>query len=134
MQYHALTDGKVTKVKQDYLQMRVLELAPQVYASGQLFESDFQLLARQGVRSIVITRPDNESEGQPTASALAKAAEDFGITIVHFPVDAGAMTQEDAAAFMKACDELDRPLMVCGRSGGESTKTWETAESLEAQA
>ena len=51
-------------MKQDYLQMRVLELAPQVYASGQLFESDLQLLARQGVRSIVITRPDKESEGQ----------------------------------------------------------------------
>ena len=116
-------------MKQDYLQMRVLELAPQVYASGQLFESDFQLLARQGVRSIVITRPDNESEGQPAASALTKAAEDFGITIVHFPVDAGSMTQEAAAAFMKACDQLDRPLMVCGRSGGESTKIWETAES-----
>ena len=34
-------------MKQDYLQMRVLELAPQVYASGQLFESDLQLLAKQ---------------------------------------------------------------------------------------
>ena len=27
-------------MKQDYLQMRVLELAPQVYASAQLFEHD----------------------------------------------------------------------------------------------
>lgn len=110
--------------------MRVLELAPEVYASGQLFESDFQLLARQGVRSIVITRPDNESEGQPTASALAQAAADYGITIVHFPVDTGPMTQAIAAAFMNACDQLDRPLMVCGRSGGEATKVWETAESF----
>ena len=117
-------------VKQDYLQMRVLELAPQVYASGQLFESDFQLLARQGVRSIVMTRPDNESEGQPLSSELARAAEEFGITLVYFPVDAGAMTEEVAAAFMKACDQLDRPLMICGRSGGQSTRIWEKAESL----
>lgn len=111
--------------------MRVLELAPQVYASGQLFESDLQLLAKQGVRSIVHTRPDNESEGQPPAADLAKAAEGFGITLVHFPVDPASMTREIADEFLGACDELQRPLMVCGRSGGQSTKIWETAESFQ---
>ena len=110
--------------------MRVLELAPQVYASGQLFETDLQLLSRQGVRSIVHTRPDNEAEGQPSAADLAKAAEGFGISFVHFPIDPASITQEEAQAFMKACDELDRPLMICGRSGGQSTKIWETAESM----
>jgi len=117
-------------VKQDYLQMRVLELAPQVYASGQLFESDLQLLARQGVRSIVITRPDNEAADQPLASDLAKAAEEFGITFVHFPVEPGSINAEVADAFIQACDALERPLMICGRSGGQSTKIWETAESF----
>ena len=117
-------------MKQDYLQMRVLELAPQVYASGQLFESDLQLLAKQRVRSIVITRPDNESPGQSSSADLARAAKEFGITIVHFPADPGSITREVAEAFMKACDELERPLMICGRSGGESTKIWETAESF----
>ena len=118
-------------MKQDYLQMRVLELAPQVYASGQLFETDLQLLSKQGVLSIVLTRPDNESEGQPLAAELAKAAEGFGITLVHFPVDPGSMTKEVADQFMAACDQLRRPLMVCGRSGGHSTKIWETAESFQ---
>lgn len=116
-------------MKQDYLQMRVLELAPEVYASGPLFESDLQLLARQGVRSIVNTRPDNESEGQPLSSDLAKAAESYGIEYLHFPVENGALSGDAAAAFMKACDGLNRPMIVCGRSGGQSTKIWETAES-----
>ena len=35
-------------MKQDYLQIRVLEVAPQVYACGPLFESDLSLLAKQG--------------------------------------------------------------------------------------
>jgi uncharacterized protein (TIGR01244 family) len=122
------TEGR--RLKQDYLQMRVLELAPQVYASGQLFESDLQLLAKQGVRSIVHTRPDGESPGQPKAADLAKAAEEYGITVLHFPVDPASMTEDVGRAFMKACDRLDRPLMVCGRSGGQSTKIWETAESF----
>ena len=117
-------------MKQDYLQMRVLELAPQVYASGQVFESDLQLLARQGVRSIVNIRPDNEAPGQPSSADLAKAAEAFGIALVHFPVDAGPMTPELAEAFVKTCDELERPLIICSRSGGQSTKIWETAEAM----
>jgi sulfide:quinone oxidoreductase len=117
-------------LKQDYLQMRVLELAPQVYATGQLFETDLQLLSKQGVRSIVNTRPDNESEGQPSSADLAKAAEEVGIALVHFPVDPASMTKEDAGAFMKTCDGLARPMMVCGRSGGLSTRIWERAESL----
>lgn len=95
-----------------------------------MFESDFQLLARQGVRSIVMTRPDNESEGQPSSTDLARAAEQFGITLAHCPADAGSMTQQIAGAFMKTCDELDRPLMICGRSGGQSTRIWETADSF----
>jgi sulfide:quinone oxidoreductase len=118
------------ELKQDYLQIRVLELAPQVYASGQLFESDLQLVAGQGVRSIVNTRPDNESAGQPSSADLAKAAEQLGIVFVHLPVDPGSITREEAETFMKTCDELERPLVVCGRSGGQSTKIWETAESM----
>jgi sulfide:quinone oxidoreductase len=112
--------------------MRVLELAPQVYASGQLFETDLQLVSGQGVRSIVNTRPDNEVQGQPSSADLAKAAEGLGIRFVQIPVDPGSITQETAEAFMKACDELDRPLVVCGRSGAQATRIWEMAESLAA--
>ena len=104
--------------------MRVLELAPQVYASGQLFESDLTLVVKQGVRSIVNTRPDNESEGQPLSTEIASAAVELGMTYVHFPIDPGSMTKEIAEAFVKACHELERPLIVCGRSGGHSTKIW----------
>ena len=105
------------------MQIRVLEVAPQVYASGQLFESDLKLVAKQGVRSIISTRPDHDS------ASLAAAAAELGIVYVDFPVDPGPVTAEVAEAFAKACDELERPLIVCGSSGGRSTKIWETAES-----
>lgn len=117
-------------MQQDYLQMRALELAPQVYAVGQLFEADLTLVAKQGVRSIVNTRSDNESEGQPLSADIATAAVELGMTFVHFPIDPGSMTKEMAEAFMKACDDLERPLVVCGRSGGHATKIWELAESM----
>ncbi len=117
-------------MRQDYLQIRVLEVAPEVYASGPLFESDLRLVAKQGVRSIVNTRPDNESTGQPLSADLAKIAKDLGMTFVHLPVDPGSINRETAEAFLQACDELERPLVVCGRSGAQSTRIWETTEAM----
>jgi len=116
-------------VKLDYLQIRVLEVAPQVYASGSLFESDLKLVAEQGVRTIVNTRPDNESPGQPTSAELAKAADELGMEYVHFPFGPGPIDKEAAAAFAAACENLRRPMMICSSSGGRATRIWETAES-----
>lgn len=117
-------------MRQDYLQIRALELAPQVYVCGQLFERDLQLVAKQGVRSIMNNRFDNESAGQPLSADLAKRAEELGMTFMHFPVDPGSTGRQDAQAFAKACDELERPLLLFCRSGARSTKIWEMAESM----
>ena len=117
-------------MKQDYLQMRVLELAPQVYVCGQLFETDMQLLAKQKVRTVVNNRFDDESTGQPTSADLAKAAEEYGISFVHFPVDAISITDEELKSFAAIADDLERPLFLFSRSGKRSIKLWEKAELL----
>ena len=108
--------------------MRVLELAPQVWGSGPLFETDLTLLSKQKVRSILYIRPDDESPGQPSAEDLAKAAEEFGITLAYFPVESRKIDEDAAVEFMNAADALKRPLLVCGRSGGHATSVWESAE------
>jgi len=113
--------------------MRVLPLADEVYSTGQLFEKDLELLAKQGVRSIVNNRFDDEVPGQPASADLARAADEYGITYVHFPVEPKAITAEDVAAFAKVCDDLKRPLLVFSRSGARSTKLWEMAEKLSEQ-
>jgi len=117
-------------LRQDYLQIRALELAPQVYVCGQLFEQDLQLVAKQGVRSIMNNRFDNESMRQPLSADLAKRAEELGMTYMHFPIDPGSIASQDVQAFAKACDELERPLLIFCRSGARSTKIWELAESM----
>lgn len=110
--------------------MRVLELAPEVYASGQLFEQDLKLAAKQGVRSIVNNRADGETPGQPTSKELAAVAEEYGITFVHFPVDPGPVSGEAAEAFAKACEHLERPLLIFSRTGARSTRIWEASEGF----
>jgi sulfide:quinone oxidoreductase len=117
-------------LKQDYLQMRVLELAPQVYVSGQLFEHDIRLVAKQGVRSIMNNRPDGESTGQPLSADLEKTAEELGVTFLHLPVDIRSITKQDVEEFAKACDELERPLLIFCRSGARSTTIWQMAEAM----
>ncbi|MEE4161859.1 MAG: sulfur transferase domain-containing protein, partial [Woeseiaceae bacterium] len=67
--------------------MRVLPLADEVYSTGQVFERDLELLAKQGVKCIVNNRFDDEVPGQPASADLEKAAGEFGITYVHFPVE-----------------------------------------------
>ena len=116
-------------MRQDYLQIRVLELAPQVYVSGQLFEHDVRLLAKQGIRSIVNNRPDGELTGQPPSADLARVAEELGVTFVHFAVEPGPIEGTAAEAFAKICDELERPLHIFSRVGARSTRLWEMAES-----
>ena len=108
--------------------MRVLELAPQVYVSGQLFEHDVRLAAKQGVRSIMNNRPDGESIGQPLSAHLAEIAEELGMTFLHFPVDPRAITSQDVEAFAMARDALERPLLIFCRSGARSTRIWEMSE------
>ncbi len=118
-------------MKQDYLQMRVLELEPGVYVSGQLFEHDVRLLAKQGVRSIVNNRPDDEAEGQPKSADLAAIAAELGVTYVHFPVESASIPGKQAAAFAEVCGELDRPIHMFCRSGMRSIKLWELAEIMQ---
>ena len=81
----------------------------------------FWVVAKQGG----IARAGEQLHLTPqTISGQVNLLEELG------PVDVGAMTREDAEAFMQASDELERPLLVCGRSGGHSTRAWEKAESI----
>ena len=63
--------------------MRVLELAPRVFVTGQLYEHDVRLAAKQGVRTIMNNRPDGEAPGQPLSADLARVAEVPGVRQTH---------------------------------------------------
>lgn len=117
-------------MKQDYLQMRVLELAPEVYVSGQLYEHDVRLAATQGVRTIMNNRPDGEAPGQPLSADLEKVATELGMTYVNHPFVMSSVTREDVEEYGRVCAGLERPLLIFCRSGARSTRMWELAEDL----
>lgn len=75
-----------------------------------------------GFRSIVCNRPDGEEPGQPTAAALAAAAEARGLRFVHIPVTTGAVDEADIAAMARALRELPAPFLAFCRSGARSER------------
>ncbi len=113
--------------------MRVLELAPEVYSSGQVFETDMKLAAGGGVRTVICNRFDDETPGQPSSAKLAKAAEEQGIEFVHFPVEPKAISDDQLEAYARLCDSLKRPMLVFSRTGARSTRLWEMMEAKQDQ-
>lgn len=108
----------------------MLELAPQVYVSGQLFETDVKLLAGQGVRTIINARPDNETPGQPLSEDLARLAQEHGMAFLHFAVESRVPSEQEIAGFAKVCAGLERPIHLFSRGGARAIRLWEMAEAL----
>lgn len=90
----------------------------------QIGVADVELLAQQGVRSIVNNRPDGEAPGQPTSAELAAAAAAAGIAYRHIPVRGAPPAADAVAAFAQALAELPQPVLAFCRSGMRSTTLW----------
>ncbi len=73
-----------------------------------------------GFRSIICNRPDDEERGQPSAVAVAAAADALGLRFIHIPVVAGTIDEGDAAAMTRALAELPGPVLAYCRSGARS--------------
>ena len=109
----------------EYLQMRVLELAPGVYVTGQLFDDTVRAAAKQGVKTIINNRPDHEGPGQPLSADLQKLAEELGMSFVFQPVVSGRMTPQDVEDFRSIYQDVEKPLLIFCRTGARSTQLFE---------
>ena len=101
--------------------------------SGQIAPSDVAALAAAGYRAILCNRPDGEGADQATFEEIAAEAEQAGLEARYLPVVSGKVTDEDAAAFGRALDELPGPVFAYCRSGTRSVTLWSLsqAERLE---
>lgn len=115
----------------EYFAMRVLQLAPDVYVTGQIFEHDLTTASKQGIRTVVNNRPDYETAGQPLSADLQRAAEDLGIKFVYYPVVSGRITADNVKEFSELRDQLERPMLIFCRSGARSTQLWELCDDAE---
>ena len=107
--------------------MRVTELAPEVFATGQVTEQDLKLVAEQGIRTVINNRPDHEEPGQPLTADLQRAAESLGMNYIYQPVVSGAMTPKNIEEFKEIFPTVDKPLLIFCRTGARSTYLFEAS-------
>ncbi len=97
--------------------------------SGQIAPSDVAALAAAGYRAILCNRPDGEGADQATFEEIAAEAEQAGLEARYLPVVSGKVTDEDAAAFGRALDELPGPVFAYCRSGTRSVTLWSLSQA-----
>lgn len=102
----------------------LIPLAPGLSVAGQLDRADIDALARNGVRTIINNRPDDEDAGQLSAAEAQKLAEAQGIAYHHIPITAASLSRADVDAFAAALDAAPQPVVAHCRSGTRSTLLW----------
>jgi uncharacterized protein (TIGR01244 family) len=105
-----------------------IQLTPDLAVSPQIVPEDCATARANGFAAIVCNRPDAEAPGQPSAAAIAAAADAAGLRFAHIPVDAQGIDADQIAA-MAAALAAGGPVLAYCRSGTRSTHLWALAEA-----
>lgn len=108
-------------------------LTDTLHVASQLEQTDIATLAKEGIKSLISNRPDDEDPGQPSFAAIAADAQHHGMVARHIPIVAGtAPSADQIAAFARALAELPPPIMAFCRTGTRSTTIWALASADKA--
>ena len=105
------------------------KLTDQLAVCDQVRPEEVAALKAAGFRSIVVNRPDGEGADQPTFAEIARAAQDAGMEARYLPVETGKVSDDDAAKFAAAMEELPKPVLAFCRSGTRSTTLWALSQA-----
>ena len=99
-------------------------LPDNVFVAGQILPEQLEALAGQGIKSLIINRPDMEvGPMQPTAEQIGAAAQELGLQCVYVPM-AGGLSHDLIEASAAAFRDLPRPIVAYCASGTRSTALW----------
>lgn len=108
--------------------MNIKAISATLSVSQQITVDEIQVLVDRGFRSIICNRPDGESADQQTFEEIEKAAVSAGLVVRYIPI-AGMVSEEDAAAFSAAMQELPTPTLAYCRSGARSSMLWSICQA-----
>lgn len=118
-------------------------LTPGLVVTSQLLPGDLIGLRERGVRAVIDLRPDGEAPDQPTARAMADAAQAQGLSFFYTPTPHGVVPAEvvhdfsAALAFVRAKapvspDASQAPVALFCRSGARAVRVRALAEASRA--
>lgn len=104
--------------------MHIMQLDALTYVGPQISVSDMPEIKRLGICKLIITRPDGETDDQPTFFDINRAANAVGIEAHQIPVVSGQITDADASAYDKLVADAAGPVLAYCRSGMRATSLW----------
>lgn len=92
--------------------------------SDQIVPSDLAMIAKQGFKTIVVNRPDNEAHGQPNFVEIERDAQKLGLRAIYLPVFLGQSVDSAAREFERILPNVPSPILAYCRSGNRSLTLW----------
>jgi TIGR01244 family protein len=106
-------------------------LEDDVFVSAQISISEIQEISAQGVKTIIVNRPDHEDPGQPSVQDVKDACQGYDIQVHHLPFVSGGLSPEIVEIFADICQQHEGALLAYCRSGTRSTHAWAFARVAE---
>ncbi len=98
------------------------------FVSPQIDESDLDIAASEGFKTVICNRPDGEGADQPATASLKAKAESLGLEFVELPF-AGAPSPEIVAKQGDLVAAAEKPVLAFCRSGTRSITAWALSQS-----
>ena len=104
-------------------------LTNKVSVTGQMNIDKFQQLMKDGYKSVIVNRPDQEPGNGVSVSQLRSIAEKSQVSVIYQPVISGQITQQNISEFAKYYNELPKPILMVCRSGTRSAALFNQAKA-----
>ncbi|MBC3767748.1 TIGR01244 family sulfur transferase [Neptunicella marina] len=95
-----------------------------ISVSAQITAADVATIKKQGFKSIICNRPDNEQADQINFAEIEQAAIDAEINCYFLPVITGNITKQDVEKFADLVNQISTPILAYCRTGNRSITLW----------
>lgn len=102
-------------------------LSQQLSVAGQMTTDKFEQLLKQGFKSVIVNRPDQEAGNLVTANQLRNIAEKSHVSLIYQPVVSGHISPQDIVEFAKYYNNLPKPVLMVCKSGNRSATLYQKA-------
>lgn len=104
--------------------MDIKKVTNTLSVSPQISKDDIASIAKQGYKTLICNRPDNEGENQTNFAEIEKRSNEEGISCYYLPVVSGKVSEPDAESMNKLLSSIEQPILAYCRTGTRSIMLW----------
>jgi sulfide:quinone oxidoreductase len=109
--------------------MKISKINNSTLVSDQLTPNDIDLLAKEGIKTIVCNRPDGEGSDQPNFNEIESIAKQKKIECHYLPITTGKISDANVSEFSSLLEKCQGPILAYCRTGTRAITLWALANS-----